>query len=591
MKDRLPVSVIAALFVLLVLGLFYTQIIRYGHYATLSKNNSIRIMPIDGPRGNIFDRNGAPLVTNRLSFDVAIIYLELRDAQKLGRALKEILGFSGRDIIQALEKSGAKPYAPVVIAEDVGKEKAMALEESSFNISGLMIQTRSKRNYLYNNIGCHLFGYLSEVTEQELENLEDYGYRIRDLIGRSGLEKYYDTYLRGESGGLQVEVDSRGRQTRVLGLKEPMGGKDMYLNIDIALQSASDKLLGQHNGAVMIMDPRDGAVLALASHPTFDPNVFVRPNASADRMKLLKDRVGRPMSDRAISGLYPPGSVFKIVTSSAALETKAISPNTRFNCAGSYFLGRSKFDCWKEGGHGSQNLREGLMNSCNVFFYNTGRAAGVDAIESCSRLYGLDRNTGIDLPDEVRGLVPGKVWKRSRKKSAWYEGETINYAIGQGYLVVTPAEILGMMAVIANNGSLVRPYIVRRVGSDDITPSKPRSIGLKDQTIREVRKGLYDVVNAEGGTGKRAKVEGIAISGKTGTAQNPHGRTHAWFSGYAPFDPSALRYNSGPNPEQLSKGSAKICVVVFLEHGGKGGLEPAEIARGLFVEAKARGYL
>lgn len=573
MKDRLLTSIISILFVLLILGLFYNQIIRYGHYSKLSNNNSIRIMPIEGPRGNIFDRNGVPLVTNRLAFDAAIVYRELRDRQKLGRALKDILGMSGKDIMDALEKAGAKPYAPVVIAEDVDKEKAMALEEASFDVSGLMIQTRSRRDYLYNNVGCHIFGYLSEVTEQELENLGDYGYRSKDLIGRSGLEKYYDPYLRGTNGGLQLEVDSRGRQTRVLGLKEPTSGKDLYLNIDIALQSASDKLLGQHNGAVIMMDPRDGSVLALASHPTFDPNVFVRPDASAERVKFLKDRIGRPMSNRAISGLYPPGSVFKIVTSSAALESKAITPNTRYYCTGSYLLGRAKFDCWKEGGHGSQNLREGLMNSCNVFFYNTGRAAGVDAIESYARLYGLDRNTGIDLPDEVKALVPGRPWKRLRRNSVWYEGETVNYAIGQGYLVVTPIGILDMMAVVANNGSLVRPYIVRRVGSDDITPSKPRYTGLKEQTIREVRKGLYDVINAEGGTGKRAKAEGVTAAGKTGTAQNPHGRTHAWFSGYAMFD------------------EPKLCVVVFLEHGGKGGLEPAEIASGLFAEAKARGYL
>lgn len=573
MKDRLLISVISALFIMLVLGLFYTQIIRYGHYSKLSRNNSIRIMPIEGPRGSIFDRNGIPLVTNRLSFDAAIVYRELRDRQKLGRALKEVLGMSGREIMQALEKSGAKPYAPVVIAEDIDKDKAMALEEASFDIPGLMIQTRSKRNYLYNNSGCHLFGYISEVTEKELENLGDYGYRSRDLIGRSGIEKYYDPYLRGSNGGLQIEVDSRGRQMRVLGLKEPMSGKDLLLNIDISLQSEADKLLGQRSGAVIIMDPRDGAVLALASHPTFDPNVFVRPDASAERVKLLKDRVGRPMSNRAISGLYPPGSVFKIVTSSAALETKKVSPATRFYCTGSYSLGRAKFDCWKEGGHGSQNLREGLMNSCNVYFYNAGRAAGVDAIESYARLYGLDKTTGIDLPDEVRGLVPGKTWKRLHRKSSWYEGETVNYAIGQGYLVVTPIGILDMAAVIANDGKLVRPYIVRRVGSDNITPSKPRSVGLKEQTIREIRNGLYDVVNAEHGTGKRAKVEGAAIAGKTGTAQNPHGRTHAWFCGYAPFqDP-------------------RLCVVVFLEHGGKGGLGPAEVAQELFTAAKSKGYI
>ena len=573
MKDRLLASIVSALFALVALGLFYTQIIMYGYYAGLAKNNSIRIIPIDGPRGNIYDKNGVVLVTNRLSFDAAVVYRELSDTRALAAVLNEVLGFSDRDIAEALRKAQARPFAPVVIAEDINKEKAMALEEASYDINGFMIQTRSRRDYVYNDAGSHLFGYLSEITEQELEGLEEYGYRTRDLIGRDGLEKYYDSDLRGSSGGVQIEVDNRGRQKRVLGLKEPVPGKDIHLNIDIALQLASDKLLGAHKGAIVIMDPRDGSVLALASHPAFDPNIFVRPGTTGERMRLLKDNVGRPMSNRAISGLYPPGSVFKIVTSAAALETKAISPYTRFTCGGSFILGRAKFDCWKEGGHGSQNLKEGLMNSCNVFFYNTGRATGVDALESYSKLFGLNRATGIDLTDEVKGIVPGRSWKRLHKKGVWYEGETINYAIGQGYLAVTPIEILNMMSVIANGSGPVKPWITRRVGSRDLSGKKPDTIGLESNTVREIRNGLFAVVNDEGGTGKRAKVEGFAVAGKTGTAQNPHGRTHAWFTGYAPFD----------NP--------KICVVVFLEHGGKGGLEPAEIAGGLFTEAKARGYI
>jgi penicillin-binding protein 2 len=573
MKERLLAYIVSALFVLVALGLFYTQIIRYGYFAGLAKNNSIRIIPIDGPRGNIYDKNGAALVTNRLSFDAAVVYGELRDRKALAGLLNKVLGMSDRDIAEALRKAQARPFAPVMIAEDIDKEKAMALEETSYGISGFMIQTRSRRDYLYNDAGSHLFGYLSEITEAELEDLEEYGYRTRDLVGRDGLEKYYDGSLRGSSGGVQIEVDNRGRQKRVLGLKEPVPGSDIYLNIDIALQLASDKFLGAHKGAIVIMDPRDGAVLALASHPAFDPNIFARSGTTGERMKLLKDNVGRPMSNRAISGLYPPGSIFKIVTSAAALETKAISPNTRFTCGGSFLLGRAKFDCWKEGGHGSQNLNQGLMNSCNVFFYNTGRAAGVDALEFHAKLFGLNRATGIDLPDEVKGIVPGRSWKQLHKRGVWYEGETVNYAIGQGYLAVTPIEILDMMSVIANGAGPVRPWITRRVGSRDISGRKPDPIGLKNKTLQEIRNGLFAVVNDEGGTGKRAKVEGAAVAGKTGTAQNPHGRTHAWFTGYAPFD----------NP--------RICVVVFLEHGGKGGLEPAEIAQGLFAEAKARGYI
>lgn len=573
MRNRIPIVTITALFVLLGLGLFYTQIIRYGYYSRLSKNNSIRIIPIDGPRGSIFDRNGIPLVSNRLSFDAAVVYQELKNKPEFIRFMSQTLKMPGGDIARSLEKASRRPYAPVTILEDIDKEKALTLEEASFDIDGLTIETRSKRDYLHNNIASHLFGYLSEIGEPELEDLRDYGYRVRDLIGRSGIEKYYETYLKGVDGGTQVEVDSRGRQTRVLGLKEPSSGKDLYLTIDLSLQSACDKLLGERKGAVIVMNPVTGEVLALASHPSFDPNVFVKLQSQDQRAALLTDKIGRPLSDRAISGLYPPGSVFKIVTASAGLETKKINRNTRFLCIGSYRLGRAKFDCWKEGGHGLQDIVEALMNSCNVFFYNTGRAAGVDALESYATLYGFGQPTGIDLPDEVRGIVPGRAWKKFYRKDAWYEGETINYAIGQGYLMVTPIQILNMMGAIANKGSLVRPFVVRRVGDEIVQPVRPRSLGLKATTIDLIRQGLYDVVNNENGTGRRAKVDGVVAGGKTGTAENPLGRTHAWFVGFAPFD------------------DPKICVVVFLEHGGKGGIGPADIAHGIFEEARKKGYI
>lgn len=573
MRDRILASTIIALFALLCAGLIYNQFIRFSYYSKLSRNNSIRIIPIDAPRGNIFDRNGAALVSNRLSFDVAIVYRELRDKQRLIRLLSETMDMAGRDISDALAKASRRPYAEVTILEDIDKDKALMLEEASFDIDGLIIETRSRRDYPYDTSGSHVFGYLSEIGENELEGLRDYGYRMGDLVGRSGMEKQYEAFLKGVNGGTQVEVDSRGRRTRVLGLKEPSDGKDLYLTIDLSLQAASDKLLGEHKGAVCAMNPATGEVLALASHPSFDPNVFVIPKSSDKRVGLLKDKVGRPMSNRAISGLYPPGSVFKIVTASAALETKKINQNTRFVCQGTYHLGAASFDCWKSEGHGSQNITEALMNSCNVFFYNAGRAAGVDALENYAKLFGFGKSTGIDLPDEVKGMVPGRAWKRLYKNSGWYEGETVNYSIGQGYLLTTPIQVVNMMSVIANGGSLVRPYLVKRVGETVIQQERPKYIGIKADTIRLIRQGLYEVVNNANGTARRARIEGAVVAGKTGTAQNPHGRTHAWFAGFAPYN------------------KPKICVVVFLEHGGKGGMEPAEIARGIFEEARKKGYL
>lgn len=573
MRDRNLAAVLSVLFGLLVLGLSYNQVLRYGYYSRLAKNNSIRIIPIAGPRGNIYDRNGKVLVTNRLSFNVAVISNELRDRMKAARILKEILDMPGEEIVEAFDKADSRPYAPVVIAEDVPKDKAIALEEEGADIDGLMVETASKRDYVLKSAGSHIFGYLSEITEDELEELSEYGYRPRDLVGRDGIEKYYDAFLRGSDGGTQVEVDSRGRQTRILGLREPKNGVDLSLTIDASLQKVCDKLLGDRRGAVVVMDPRNGEVLALASHPSFDPNIFVSPNTSAARLALIDDRAGRPLSNKAISGLYPPGSVFKVVTASGALETKKINCNTSFTCTGSYRFGRTTFDCWKAEGHGSQDVVNGLKNSCNVFFYNTGRLLGADNLEAYAKLFGFGKPTGIDLPDEVRGVAPGRAWKRAYRNEEWFEGETLNYAIGQGYLMVTPMQILDMMSVEANKGRLVKPYIVKRIGSKDIPRFSQKDLGLKDSTIKFVRDGLYAVINGEGGTGSRAKLDGVTVAGKTGSAQAPGGRTHAWFSGFAPFD------------------DAKICVVVLIEHGGHGGVEPAGIAHGIFEEAKRLGYL
>lgn len=573
MRHQVPAIVVAALFAFLVSGLFYTQVIRYGYYAHLSKNNSIRLVPIDGPRGGIYDRNGVPIVTNELAFDAALVYDELRDRGRLAKLLGEVLGMSKREIIDALAAAGVKPYVPVTIAEDIGKDRALVLEEATIDTPGLVIQTRSRRSYPDAHVASHVIGYLSQVTEPELDDLRDYGYRARDLLGRDGLEKYYETYLKGVDGGTQVEVDSRGRQVRVLGVKEPAAGRDLRLTIDLPLQVACDTLLGDRRGAVVAIDPRTGEVLALASHPAYDPGVFIRPDETDQRLSLLCDRAGRPMSNRAISGVYAPGSVFKIVTAAAALESKAIDQGTVFTCGGSYRAGQSAFDCWKAGGHGPQMITEAIMHSCNVFFYNAGRRAGADALETYARAFGYGRATGIDLPDEVKGFVPGRAWKSMAKKEEWYEGDTLNMSIGQGYLLVTPLQVVNMTSVIANGGDLERPFIVKQIGRAEIMPGKPRHLGLRQRTVRLIREGMRDAVNAETGTAKRAKLDGVTVAGKTGTAQNPQGRTHAWFTGFAPYD------------------DPRVAIVVFIEHGGKGGLEPAEIAHGVFEQARKSGLL
>ncbi len=572
MREESLIFLISVLFVLLLLGLIYTQVLNYKIYYAQSQNNFIRIVPIDGPRGKIIDRNGHVLVSNRLSLDASCIYQEIGRKDRFINALEEMLQVSSKDIIGSLGRARERPFAPVAVVEDIDKDKAIAIEEREQDLSGLVIEPRSKRHYIYDDAASHVFGYLGEVNEKELEGLKEYGYRMRDLVGRSGLERYYNSYLMGMDGGEQVEVDALGRRFNVLGVKEPVPGKDLQLTIDLRLQLIVDRLLGDKKGAALVMDPRNGEILAMASHPSFDPNAFVKPNCGPERMRLLKGR-GKPLLNRAISGLYAPGSVFKIVIAASALETKRISSHTRFNCAGSYSLGNATFGCWKEEGHGSQDIIEAIKNSCNVFFYQAGRAAGVDNIEAYAIRLGFGKPTGIDLPEEASGLVPGRLWKMITKKSAWYEGETLNYSIGQGYLLVTPIQVLRMTSAIANGGKLVRPYIVKRIGSVETGGARLQDTGLSADVINVIKEGMFRVVNDPFGTGKHARVDGLLIGGKTGTAQNPQGRSHAWFTGFAPWkDP-------------------KMAVVVLIEHGGKGGMDPAAIARDIFKSAKEMGYL
>ncbi|MCX5666130.1 MAG: penicillin-binding protein 2, partial [Candidatus Omnitrophica bacterium] len=560
MREKYLAIPIRLLFIALALALIYTQVIRHSYYSGLSKDNAIRIIPIEGPRGAIFDRKGVGLVSDRISFNAALVYQELKNREKLIRLLVNTLGIERKDVERAIEKAARRPYAPVTIVDDIDRDKAFILEEESFDIRGLVIQTRSVRNYLYGATGAHLLGYLSEISEAELEKMKEYGYRAKDLIGRDGVEKYYDSYLSGVDGGIQIQVDNRGRHVRTLGTKEPVNGKDLQLTIDIDLQSACDKALEDKRGAIIAMDPNTGEVLALSSSPGFDPNVFVRPEGSTKRTKLIRDKSMYPLLNRAIAGIYQPGSVFKIVMATTALDMNRIDRKTRFNCPGYFTLGTGKFACWKEGGHGSQNVVDALMNSCNVFFYNTGRALGVDNIEMGAKNFGFGKLTGIDLPGEAKGVVPGRSWKRIVKKDGWYEGDTVNLAIGQGYILATPIQVLEMISIVANNGKAVKPYVVKRIGASDVIPAQRHDLDLGNNAMKTVRGGLYKVVNAENGTGKRAKLEGVAIAGKTGTAENPGGKTHAWFCGFAPFD------------------NAKISLVIFLEHGGKGGLEPSEMA-------------
>lgn len=573
MRVRALAAAILVLFGALVIGLFYTQVVKNNLYWELSEKNRIRIMPLAAPRGKIYDRGGTLLVSNRLSFDVQVVFQEIKAPGKIADSLSGILGIDRESLAGRMEKAKDRPFVPVTIAEDIEKDKAVWIEEIIIDLPGIIVTTRPLRNYIKSKTFSHVTGYLGKISEAELKKYRTYGYRMQDYVGKDGVERTYNDYLKGTDGGLQVEVDSRGRELRLLAVKEPQPGRDIYLTLDAGLQDFCDSLLGAKRGVIVVMDPRTGAVLGLVSHPDYDPNVFAMPDNAREVSRFLEDSAAFPMLDRAIGGVYPLGSVFKIAIMTAALDSRKFDGKKNLSCYGTLRVGDRIFHCWNEKGHGAQNITEAVKNSCNVFFYQLGLLVGVDEISKYAFMLGLGRPTGIDLPGEASGLVPTPSWKKSRFKSAWFKGETANYAIGQGYLLVTPIQVACLVSAVANGGNLVEPFVVDRIEDVTLPHGEPKNIGLGPNAIETVKEGLRMVVNDRHGTGLYAKSSRVVISGKTGTAQNPRGVAHAWFAGFAPFE------------------DPKLAVVVFIEHGGKGGLDPARFSKRILEQAKKMGLL
>lgn len=565
-------AVIFIMFFILIVGLCYIQLVRGDFYYNLSEENRIRILPLRGLRGRIFDRHGNLLAINRPSFDIALIRQELKDPDlTLGR-LSELTGKTPDHFRQLLNSDHVAPFVPVTILKNVGRKKAFILEEWKPELSGLFLQSKSQRYYPYKEVASHITGYLGEVGPGELKKGKRYGYQIKDLLGRTGIENFFDEYIRGKNGGMQLEVDNRGRHIRTLGLRAPTKGKDIHLTLDIKLQEYLSSLLKGKKGAVIVINPGNGEILSLVNSPAYDPNLFIEVTDVQALRKLLHNP-GFPLLNRAIYGAYPAGSIFKIVIAAAGLESKKISPHTRLFCPGSYNLGNSRFLCWDRDGHGWQTITQALTNSCNVFFYKLGMILGPELISDYAAKFGFGQASGIDLPGESKGLVPNKNWKRKEKKSRWYDGDTVNFSIGQGYLLVTPLQVVRMMSVIANGGQLIKPYLVKKIGTVEVAAPRVNTLGISSQTIKIIKEGLKGVVGDPGGTGYRARVAGLELLAKTGTAQAGRRKSHAWFGGFSPED------------------NSRVSFVIFLEHGGSGGGEAARIAAKLMKFLSTAGYL
>lgn len=581
LRRRVTLGVATGLlcFLLLLARLWDLQILHGDEMRTMSENNRIRLHRLQATRGTVLDRFGRVLIDSRPSFDAVLVP---EDAHDLGLTLENLAQFfhqSAADMHALLTQASSRPpFEEITVKRDLSWDEMVALETHQLELPGVSLQITSRRSYPMNLELAHLLGYVSEASQEDL--LTDPRNRMGDLIGKVGLEERLESYLRGVDGGQQVEVDAVGRKLRVLREVEEVPGDTVKLTIDRDLQDAAWQAMGDRDGSVVALDPNTGEILAFINRPSYDPNVFARGVHRDEWRALLTDK-HRPLNDRAIQGQYPPGSTFKIIVATAALEEGIINPFTRIHCSGGLQFGNHYFRCWRKGGHGSVNVHDALVQSCDVFFYQVAQRLGIDTIARYARAYGLGMPTGIDLEHEKPGTIPDTAWKRRRFKQPWYAGETLSAGIGQGYVTATPLQMAGVISTLAV-GKRFRPHYLKQIETLDgeiVRKEEPEVVAtlkVRPTTLMQVREGLRDVVNAPNGTGKNARLNDVLVAGKTGTSQVVkmgnervkssqlpwQQRDHAWFVAYAPVD------------------APEIAVAALVEHAeGGGGAIAAPIAK------------
>ncbi|MBD2387150.1 penicillin-binding protein 2 [Cylindrospermum sp. FACHB-282] len=533
--------------------LAYLQIIEGAHHRKRAEANRIRMIPKQPERGNVFDRNGKLLASTRYPRSV---YLWPMAHTKpswsvVGPRLAKILDIPQDEMEEKLEKAGANSSSLIRIARDLNEAEITALKEYTNELPDVEIHTEAVRYYPHGKELAHILGYTRELTAEQLEEKKPFGYRLGDVIGQMGVEKAYEQTLRGEWGGQQVEVDGAGRPLRVLGEKQAKAGKDLHLTIDLEMQKAAQKALGNRNGAIVALDPKNGAVLAMVSYPTFDPNIFSKQKLSQKDWKTVQGDE-HPLVNRALSA-FPPASTFKIVTTTAGLESGKFSPNTVLQTYGSLTIGGTRFGEWNHAGFGPLGFTGAMAMSSDTFFYQIGRAVGGPSLIEWTRKYGFGQKTGFEFAsEEAKGLVPDETWKQKVFKMPWTVGDSINMSIGQGALQTTPLQVAVMFAVPANGGYRVKPHLLK---DNEDARSWRESLNMKPETIKVLQQGLRKVVSD--GTGKTLKQPTLPpVAGKSGTAEawrRGVKENHAWFGAYAPAD----------KPE--------ILIVAFAEHSGGGG--------------------
>ena len=551
-------STFVILFTLLMLSgigarLVYLQIVQGAKHRQRAESNRVRTIPKQPERGNIFDRNGKLLASTRYPRSVYLWPMSHRKSSwsVVGPRLAQILEISEAEIEKTLEESAVNPSSLIRIARNLNEAQVTALKEYEKELPGVEINTEAVRYYPYGKELAHVLGYTREITAEQLEKKKAQGYRLGDVMGQMGIEKAYEKLLRGEWGGQQIEVDGSGKPLRVLGTKQAKSGNDLHLTIDLETQIAAEKALGNRNGAIVAIDPKNGAILAMVSHPGFDPNIFSKQKLSQKDWESLQGSE-HPLVNRAIS-VFPPASTFKIVTTTAALESGQFSPDTVLQTYGSLTIGGTRFGEWNHAGFGPLGFVGALQWSSDTFFYQIGKRIGGPTLISWTRKYGFGQKTGFEFTtEEAKGLVPDENWKQKVWKRDWTVGDTINMSIGQGALQTTPLQVAVMFAVPANGGYRVQPHLLK---DNEEAKSWRESLNLKPTTVNVLRAGLRKVVSE--GTGKVLNTPTLPpVAGKSGTAEawrRGVKENHAWFGAYAPAD----------KPE--------ILVVAFAEHSGGGG--------------------
>ena len=569
--------VVGAIFLLLLLRLWHLQILNSDDYRSMSENNRLRFVPVAASRGAILDRSGMVIVSNRPSFSLAVVPQEVKDKDAVLDRLARLLKLDRAELEERWNKvKGRAKYYPLVLASNISRDQVEIIEENRLRLPGVEIEMKPVREYTNNLLAAHLLGYIGEISEEELERKGYEEYNPGDYVGKNGIERSWESELHGNDGGRQLEVDARGRVLRTISETYPTVGNSVVLTIDAAVQKQAEKAFGDQAGAAVALDVNTGEVLAFVSTPSFDPALF-SGKLPPDVWKSYLEDKRHPLENKALTGQYPPGSTFKIITALAGLENGLINENTSVTCRGSYELGKSVFKCWNKHGHGTTSLKKSLRESCDVYYYQLGERLGVDLIAKTAQKFLLGSPLGIGLGNEKAGLIPTAEWKQKRYGTRWFHGETLPVAIGQGFVTATPIQLASMIATVANEGTVYRPYLVKRIVDADGKPLrefKPEVLtrtGISPDKFRLVKQGLFAVVNEPGGTGGMARLSDVKVAGKTGTSQvvklrdskggTPYQfRDHALFVAFAPYD----------KPE--------IAIAVVVEHGEHGGGAAAPIA-------------